>query len=142
MIETLKSIQEELDDCLKAWAAHPEAKWGIHIHHGDAVIERLTQPIQDRIDVILHVKPEYEQQLRLRLLRPFLGEVTPELDANGEEYYTLFTKCCADNATLVSFEEYRAAVKRWEDASKEWSAKHHAEFCHPYCPWNGKTIFP
>lgn len=146
---TLKTIADEAADCRAAWAAHPEAKWGIHIHHGDAVIERLTQPIQDRIDFILNFKAEAEKPLRLRLLRPILCEVPSKPDASRVEFEAAEAEWAEINhfhtetqAWVDGWKVWYVAYMKWNTVVKEWAETHHAEFCQADCPWDGKTIFP
>src|SRR5574337_90762 len=70
-MNTLKlgTIEDEAYACRAAWAAMPDAEYGVHIHHG-FLAEDLSEPIENRINYILSDKPENERALRLRLMRP------------------------------------------------------------------------
>lgn len=68
----LGTPKEEAARCRAAWKAHP-SKRGWHIHH-EALVEKRTDPISERIAYILSDKPLAEQALRLRLLRPVLDD--------------------------------------------------------------------
>ena len=75
----LKSITREAADCRAAWAAVPDATAGVHIHH-EVVAEALTEPIWTRITYSLTEKPQAEQALRLRLMRPVAVPAQVEYD--------------------------------------------------------------
>ena len=111
----LKSIDEEAADCRAAWAANPEVKVAHCLHHG-IHLEPLTEPIENRIAYILAQKPEEEQALRLRCLRPWTGRLSAE------------------------WEKARAELEKTRaELDKAWIEDHARLF--PECPWNGKTIF-
>ena len=117
----LKSIEEEAADCRAAWAANPEVKVAHCLHHG-IHLEPLTDPIENRIAYILTEKPEEEQALRLRCLRPWTGRLSAwaEWDKAGAEWAKA------------------RAVAEWAKAGA--FIEDHARL-FPECPWNGKTIF-
>src|SRR5208283_4454750 len=45
-----------------------------HIHH-DVLVERLTEPIENRIEFIMYQKPKGEVETRLRLMKPVRGKL-------------------------------------------------------------------
>ena len=53
------------------WGKEPELYW--HIHHG-ILIEKLTEPIQNRIKWITEEKPKDEIELRLSLIKKVKAE--------------------------------------------------------------------
>jgi hypothetical protein len=65
----LKSIKLEAAACRKAFKGVPVGSLVLHCHH-ELLMEKLTEPAEDRIAYILSDKPEHEQALRLRLFRP------------------------------------------------------------------------
>ena len=121
----LGTIQAEAALCRAAWAAKPRAKAGVHIHH-DMAIEALTEPIEVRIADILAGKPEHEQALRLRLMRP----ITVAARADYERIWA---------AVWADYE--RITTPAWADYQRIRAAAHRA-FCIPDCPFDGSTIFP
>jgi len=126
MTLTLKSIQQEAEDCRAAWAAMPDATHGWHIHHNEA-IEPLSEPIANRIAYILSDKPEAEQALRLRLMRPARAEALKVYDAARAEARKVY-----DAARAEALKVYAAAT-----------AEAHRVGCPTAdCPFDGKTIFP
>ena len=122
-----------------------------HIHH-DVLVEYTTAPIEERIWYIQEHKPPEEVAVRLRLLKPVVGEL-PEsfaaaaksLDA-AEKAYAAAAKSLAAAAKSLD-----AAEKALDDAVKAYAATRlscddeieqlHRNEC-PDCPWDGKTIFP
>jgi len=84
-----------------------------HIHH-DALVEPLTEPLENRIKFIKERKPAREIETRLRLMKPVRGKL-PEL----AKAYAEWAKAYAAPSVLAL----------------------HAKEC-PNCPWNGETIFP
>ena len=45
-----------------------------HVHH-EILVEQLTEPLRTRINYIKNNKPKNEVKLRLKLLRPVLGDI-------------------------------------------------------------------
>lgn len=94
-----------------------------HIHHA-ILLEPLTKPIEKRIEYIKAEKPAGEIDLRLRLLKPVVGQLPA------------------------------AVVEAWAACDQAWAARDHALQANqaainalhakecPDCPWDGKTIFP
>jgi len=68
---TLKSIEEDAADCRAAFVGFVVGSPAWHVHHA-VLSEIVTKPIENRILYILINKPEREQALRLRLMRPAL----------------------------------------------------------------------
>ena len=130
-----------------------------HIHH-DVLVEYTTAPIEERIWYIQEHKPPEEVAVRLRLLKPVVGELPNAFFA---------ARKALDDAWLAYAAEakaYRAAVKA-NPYAPEWAyraarkaldgavqaladarlacadeiEKLHRNEC-PDCPWDGKTIFP
>ena len=121
----LKSIAREAADCRAAWAAMPEATAGVHIHH-ESADEALTEPIEKRIAYILDYKPEAEQALRFRLMRPIKA-------AALAEYNKVKASAWAENDKVV------AAARAEYD--KVTAPAHKAICPTPECPWDGRSIF-
>jgi len=126
----LGSIADEAAACRKAWAAHPKAILAWHCHH-EILIEKLTEPAENRIAYILRDKPEHEQALRLHLFRPFRGPLPAQLKKATAEWHK------ADA-------EWHKADAEWHKATAEWhkagAVIAHKKQCKN-CPWDGKTIF-
>ena len=141
-----------------------------HIHHG-VLVERLTEPLENRIAYIKANKPANEIATRLRLIRPAVGveqifkaydevmvpawKTYSEAKASaGKTYYEVrasawktYDEATASawktfNEAVASAEKtYDAAVAPARKAFNEAVEALHAEQC-PNCPWNGETIFP
>ena len=79
MTLTIGTIEEEAALCRAAWAAHPEATYAWHCHHG-VLCELLIDAPEVRISFLLREKAEAEQARRLRLFRP---AVSPEVAEAG-----------------------------------------------------------
>ena len=116
---TLKSIEEEAADCRAAWADSKVGDIGIHIHHS-LVCEVLLEPVENRIEYILREKPNSEQALRLRLMRP-LRQTPPDL----RKAYAEWNKANA---------EWNKANAEWHKASAEWN-KADAEWDKANAEW-------
>jgi hypothetical protein len=67
MKRTIKQAEKE---CREAWSENPST-YGWCVHHSTEV-ERLTEPIENRINYILANKPRNEIVTRLDNLRPVL----------------------------------------------------------------------
>ena len=110
----LRSIATEAKACQAAWAAMPKATAGVHIHH-EYVAEKLTEPIENRIAYILSDKPQKEQAIRLRLMRPVTAPAWAEYD----------------KVTAAALAEY----------DKVTAAAHLALCPTPDCPYANGSIF-
>ena len=73
----LKSIEEEANDCRKAFAQSEGADYAVHCHHSE-LYEKLKENPENRILYILKEKLVNEQALRLRLFRPVKGPALAE----------------------------------------------------------------
>ena len=103
----LGTIKEEAAACRAAWASHPKAKYGTHIHH-EIVAENLTEPIENRIAYILSGKPKHEQALRLRLMRPVAAAALAEYDKAKAAAWADYNK--VEAAALAEYDKVRAAA--------------------------------
>ena len=65
----LGTIEQEAAACRKAFAKSKVGDWAWHIHHTE-LCEKITEPIENRIQCILTQKAEHERAIRLRLMRP------------------------------------------------------------------------
>src|SRR5574337_766887 len=121
----LGTIDEEAAACRAAWAAMPDAKYGVHIHHKE-LAEPVSAPIENRITYILSNKPENERALRLRLMRPITAmqyKVYNEAKASAWKAY--------DEATAPAWKAYDEALN-----------KAHGLLCTtPGCPYKNGRIF-
>lgn len=127
----LKSWEEEYIDCVVRCAAAPDANDFHLLHHNGSHIERLTGPIEERLEWIRTRKHEDQRALRFHLISPWLGPIT---EAWAEAGKTL-------DKAQKAFDEARKALdevqKAWEQTT-EFQAYHAEHF--PDCPWNGSTI--
>ena len=164
----LRSIDEEAAACRAAFAAMPEAKYAVHLHHEEPV-ESLNEPAENRIRYILEEKPKEERALRLRLFRPVTGPAYAEYQrvrAPAEaEYrrvrapaYAEYQLVCAPawaeyqrvraaawaeyqrvcDITWAEYERVRAPA--WVEYQRVCDTAH-AALCVPGCPFDGKSIF-
>jgi len=70
-----------------------------HVHH-NKLWEPLTEPIRNRINYIKNNKPKEEIELRLRLLKPVLGEF-PKDDEGWEKLHQIECKNCPWNGKTI-----------------------------------------
>lgn len=132
----LRSIAKEAADCRAAWAAMPDARYGVHIHH-ETVAEILTEPIENRITYILDHKPKDEQALRLRLMRPITAQAWK---AYGEAVAQAWK--AYDEAEAQAWKAYDEAVAQARKAYDEAEAQAHTAACPTAdCPWTDGSIF-
>ena len=141
-----------------------EGDWAWHVHH-DILLQRLKEPIENRVDYIKSTKPKSEIPIRLRLLRPAKGLGKTEAYAKWEEAYAKWEEAYAkrreaDAKRREADAKRREADAKWREAyakRREADAKRreadaklqadpavlalHKVQC-PDCPWDGKTIFP
>jgi len=133
-----------------------------HIHH-DALVEPLTEPLENRIKFIKERKPAREIETRLRLMKPVRGKLPELAKARAElaKAYAEWVKADAEwvkadaewvkaRAELAkAYAELAKADAEWVKARAELAKAYaapsvlalHAKEC-PNCPWNGETIFP
>ena len=98
-----------------------------HVHH-DKLCERLTEPIESRIECIRDNKPKNEIDTRLRLLKVVKDQARAERAL--KKYNAIVSKPRSDYDAIES--------KAWSDSGLDAL---HEEECKD-CPWDGKTIFP
>ena len=80
------TIEQAAIECRAAWASHPDAEYGWCVHHGRE-IEKLTEPVENRIRYILDNKNKIEQIIRLDNLRPVISrQAIIAWEAFGEAY--------------------------------------------------------
>ena len=117
-------IEKSAENCRKAFAKYPDAKWAWCCHH-KVFYEELTEPAESRIANILTDKPESERVVRLNNFRPVRDEKTfkPLSDKFNADYKTLRDKFNADCKQLRKpiLKVYKMDV--------------------PLGTWNGKSIF-
>lgn len=155
----LGTIEEERAACEKAFKGVPVGALAWHCHH-DQLIERLSEPAENRIAFILKNKPEGERALRLHLFRPVkTQDLPPELQAADAKCRAVDAKCRAVDAEWraadakrqaayakrqAAYAEWRAADVKWREAYAELQeayAEKHSKECKD-CPWDGHTILP
>ena len=135
----LGTIEQELADCRAACAAYPDAQEFFFLHHG-VPLERLTEPVQNRIDFILSNKPEGERAVRLRNLRPCKDQVWAA--KQQQERDALYAKQQPEWAALAAKQrpEWAALAAKQQP---EWAALHaiakvQFDIEWPDNTWNGK----
>ena len=117
-----------------------------HVHH-DVLVEPLVEPIENRIAYIKSDKPQHEQELRLRLLKPVKGKLPIALVKAGSAYlkaWEAYDKAWSwgvREKTRDAYIKTRDAYINAMDAYMPEILALHAVEC-PDCPWDGKTIFP
>ena len=133
----------------------PRMYW--HIHH-EALVELSSEPIKHRIDYIKKCKPEYERELRLRLLKPVRGKLpyavakALKVFKRAAAFYRkankAYEKNWIDHHLNKKYNEAWASQSRALNAFGKTLVDHreeievlHAREC-PDCPWDGYTIFP
>ena len=145
-MKPIKSIEKELAACRKAFAEHPNAKLVWCCHH-TVLVEKLTEPFENRISYILSNKPEEERATRFRNFRPVKNKAT--IARPYKDYKTAKAQALIDYSAAIAktWEAYYAATaKAVEDCqtacklaekplvailSQEW----------PDHTWNGDSIF-
>ena len=98
-MKPIKSIEKELADCRQAFAEHPNAKLVWCCHH-EVLVEKLTEPVENRISYILSNKPQEEQAVRFRNFRPVKDEVTTA--KSRDDYNIAIAKALEDYQTAVA----------------------------------------
>jgi hypothetical protein len=115
----LKTWQEELADCRAAAEAHPEVEIFLFVHH-NIFCERLIQPLETRIRVILATKPEAQWACRFRHLRP----LTFRLPAAYDQAWEAYGKAQEDYGKAG--EAYDLARAACDQAREAWKARDQA----------------
>jgi len=90
-------IGADLRDADLRGAGNLDIWW--HVHH-NKLWEPLTEPIRNRINHIKNNKPKEEIELRLRLLKPVLGEF-PKDDEGWEKLHQIECKNCPWNGKTI-----------------------------------------
>ena len=159
----MRTIKQAEKDCRAAWALCPDATYGWCIHHGQKW-ERLTEPIENRIDYILSYKAKTEQVTRLDNMRP-MSEASLKVVLAARQVYEEATDSAwkaYDKATSSAWKAYgeatapagkaygEAAATAWKAYNKaiatarkaydEATATAHKNDV-PNHTWNGKDIF-
>ena len=120
-----------------------EGDWAWHVHH-DILLQRLKEPIENRVDYIKSTKPKSEIPIRLRLLRPAKGLGKTEAYAKRREADAKWREAYAKRREADAKRREADAKRREADAKLQADpavlALHKVQ-C-PDCPWDGKTIFP
>lgn len=124
-------------------------KYAWHVHH-QTLYEKLTEPMQKRIDYVKQTKGMGQVPLRLKLMR--VVKAQKALDTADAKYKDAWSRY--DGALLTASDKYVGATARakaekdaeaaYAEAMKPYGDIHalHAKECEPDCPWDGRTIFP
>ena len=139
--EIMRTLNQAEKDCRAAWALRPDATHGWCIHHGREW-EKLTEPIENRIDYILSYKAKTEQITRLDNMRPVSeASKTVVLSARKAHEEAVATAWKAyDEAVAPAWKAYEGAVATAGKAYDEVVAPAHKNDV-PNHTWNGKDIF-
>ena len=107
----MRTLNQAEKDCRAAWALRPDATHGWCIHHGREW-EKLTEPIENRIDYILSYKAKTEQITRLDNMRPVSeASKTVVLSARKAHEEAVATAWKAyDEAVAPAWKAYEGAV--------------------------------
>ena len=158
MTLVLKSIEEEAEDCRKAFEGVEIGSLVLHCHH-EVLSERLSESAENRIGYILDNKSQNEQALRLRLFRPVSQDVInrstdrQKAGADRQKAGADWQKADADwqKADADRQKAYADLQKAYADRQKadadlrkacvELGTLVHLDVCKD-CPWDGQTIFP
>lgn len=141
-------------------AATPDGQVGQyywHVHH-EKLVEKLTEPIKNRIDYVKATKKD-ALETRLHFMRrvktvPAIvtqGETVDPRVAKAKKIYDELGKAhYSRKATIEAYNRayaaYAKALKAYPtkqpsaaEIAKAWEAQHKIE-CFHYCPWNGQTL--
>jgi hypothetical protein len=135
----LKSIEKEEADCRARCEGMKVGDWILHCHH-EVLLERLTEPVENRINYILRSKTD-NVALRLRLMTPPILDAEVLADAEWKKADAEWKK--ADAEWKKAYAEWEKADAEWEKADTEWEKAYlpHYARLYPNSPWNGETIF-
>ena len=150
----LKSIEEEATDCRARCAGSPIGTRFHLLHHG-VHFEFLTAPAEERIQVILTEKPEWQRAARLRHMGPWTGPVPATvreawdrcieaMDRHIQRWVRYRETEARDREAF--WDHYSEARDCFNKARAAWEAtpefaEQHAKL-FPDCPWDGETMFP
>ena len=139
--EIMRTLNQAEKDCRAAWALRPDATHGWCIHHGREW-EKLTEPIENRIDYILSYKAKTEQITRLDNMRP-VSEASKTVVLSARKAY--------DEAVAPAWKAYNEATASARKAYNEATASAGKAYSEAIAPahktdvpnhtWNGKDIF-
>ena len=159
----MRTLNQAEKDCRAAWALRPDATHGWCIHHGREW-EKLTEPIENRIDYILSYKAKTEQITRLDNMRPMseasktvvlsAWKAHKEAIASAEKAYdeAIASAWKAHNEAAASawkahneaiapaWKVYNEAIASAQKAYNEATASAHKTDV-PNHTWNGTDIF-
>ena len=137
----MRTLNQAEKDCRAAWALRPDATHGWCIHHGREW-EKLTEPIENRIDYILSYKAKTEQITRLDNMRP-VSEASKTVVLSARKAY--------DEAVAPAWKAYNEATASARKAYNEATASAGKAYSEAIAPahktdvpnhtWNGKDIF-
>ena len=121
MTLVLKSIEEEAEDCRKAFEGVEIGSLVLHCHH-EVLSERLSESAENRIAYILDYKSQNEQALRLRLFRPVSQDVINR-STNRQKAYADCQKADADcrKADAARQDAYVYSQKAYADCRKAYA---------------------
>src|SRR3990167_2865710 len=113
-----------------------------HIHHS-TLLEPLTEPLGNRIEYIKKYKPEDEQELRLKLIKPVKGKIPIKVAKAGKASAKAWK---ASDKAWEAFDKAReASAKAWEAYVKTLNSaaikKLHKKQCGCFYDFKRKTIF-
>ena len=126
----MRTLNQAEKDCRAAWALRPDATHGWCIHHGREW-EKLTEPIENRIDYILSYKAKTEQITRLDNMRP-VSEASKTVVLSAWKAY--------DKAIATAEKAYNKATATARKAYNEAITSAHKTDV-PNHTWNGTDIF-
>lgn len=81
-----------------------------HVHHQE-LVEQLTEPVRARINYIKKGKPKDEIELRLKLLKPVLGDI-PTTKAGWKKLHKVECGCGYDFKKKTIFTKKNGLVKK------------------------------
>jgi hypothetical protein len=126
-------------------------EWGWHIHHA-VLYEKLTEPMQKRMDYVKGNKGMIETPTRLKLMRVVIDQkkldsLVKQLEDDKKVYESAIERAAnkgrkgKDNPDYkLASEEATAAYDDLIEAEQGIMELHRQE-CEPDCPWNGADIF-
>ena len=137
----MRTLNQAEKDCRAAWALRPDATHGWCIHHGREW-EKLTEPIENRIDYILSYKAKTEQITRLDNMRPVSeASKTVVLSAWKAHDEAIAPAWKAYNEAIApAWKAHDEAIASARKAYNEAIASAHKTDV-PNHTWNGTDIF-
>ena len=117
MTLVLKLIEEEAEDCRKAFEGVEIGSLVLHCHH-EVLSERLSESAGNRIAYILDHKPRNERALRLRLFRP-VSQDAINRSADRQKAYADCQKADADRQKAYADLQKAYADRQKADADRQ-----------------------